>query len=257
MPPPIFVVLVSVLEVAAFIYYCVELNEISAIGPVPWKSMWIYNPCKRHEVWRFFSYIFIHAGFFHVFFNVLIQLLLGIPLEMVHKWWRVGIVYIAGVVAGSLASSITDPYSYLAGASGGVYALLAAHLASVVIVSFFLSLFLTDNAYMSLTQFSFEIELARDGIQLVAVDFSADIYWKRRWRGNLWSLREGRDYARQLFGPLCRRIGRLLYWRECVAQLEYQTLGDCLRLDCAQHLHHTDGLCRHVQSASRTILYQS
>lgn len=52
---------------------------------------------------------------------------------MVHKWWRVGIVYIAGVVAGSLASSITDPHSYLAGASGGVYALLAAHLASVAI----------------------------------------------------------------------------------------------------------------------------
>lgn len=59
--------------------------------------------------------------------------MLGLPLEMVHKWWRVGIVYIAGVVAGSLASSITDPHSYLAGASGGVYALLAAHLASVAI----------------------------------------------------------------------------------------------------------------------------
>ena len=135
MPPPVFIIIISIIEIAFFIYYCVVLKEVSAIGPVPWQSSLIYNPCRRDQIWRFGTYIFIHAGFYHVFFNVLIQLLLGVPLEMVHKWWRVGIVYIAGVVAGSLASSITDPYSFLAGASGGVYALLAAHLASVVIVS--------------------------------------------------------------------------------------------------------------------------
>lgn len=135
LPPPVFIIIISIIEIAFFIYYCVVLKEVSAIGPVPWQSSLIYNPCRRDQIWRFGTYIFIHAGFYHVFFNVLIQLLLGVPLEMVHKWWRVGIVYIAGVVAGSLASSITDPYSFLAGASGGVYALLAAHLASVVIVS--------------------------------------------------------------------------------------------------------------------------
>lgn len=133
LPPPVFIIIISIIEIAFFIYYCVVLKEVSAIGPVPWQSSLIYNPCRRDQIWRFGTYIFIHAGFYHVFFNVLIQLLLGVPLEMVHKWWRVGIVYIAGVVAGSLASSITDPYSFLAGASGGVYALLAAHLASVVI----------------------------------------------------------------------------------------------------------------------------
>ena len=41
--------------------------------------------------------------FVHIFFNVVVQLILGIPLEMVHKWWRVGIVYLSGV----------GPYSYL------------------------------------------------------------------------------------------------------------------------------------------------
>ena len=134
MPPPIFILTISIIEIALFIYYCIVLDKISAIGPIPWQSSLIYNPCKRYEIWRFFTYIFIHAGFYHIFFNILIQLLLGLPLEMVHKWWRVGIVYIAGVIAGSLASSLTDPHSYLAGASGGVYSLLAAHLASVVIV---------------------------------------------------------------------------------------------------------------------------
>ena len=36
------------------------------------------------------------------------------------------------MISGSLATSVTDPDVYLAGASGGVYALIAAHLANVV-----------------------------------------------------------------------------------------------------------------------------
>jgi len=70
----------------------------------------------------------------HIASNVIMQLFLGILLEMVHKWWRVLIVYCAGVIAGSLATSITDPKVFLAGASGGVYALITAHMATVVLV---------------------------------------------------------------------------------------------------------------------------
>ena len=62
--------------------------------------------------------------------------MLGIPLEMVHGWWRVLIVYLAGVVAGSLGTSISDPTVFLGGASGGVYALIAAHLATICMVCF-------------------------------------------------------------------------------------------------------------------------
>jgi rhomboid-related protein 1/2/3 len=99
MPPPLFLLVISVLEISVFVYYCVDLGQISAIGPVPWKSPLIYDPCKRQEAWRFITYMLIHAGFVHMFFNVLVQLILGIPLEMVHKWWRVGIVYLSGVGA--------------------------------------------------------------------------------------------------------------------------------------------------------------
>lgn len=65
----------------------------------------------------------------------MVQILLGIPLEMVHKWWRVLVVYFAGVLAGSLATSIADPYVKLAGASGGVYSLITAHVASIIMAS--------------------------------------------------------------------------------------------------------------------------
>jgi rhomboid-related protein 1/2/3 len=66
-------------------------------------------------------------------FNLLVQLLVGLPLEMVHGSFRIGCIYMAGVLAGSLGTSVFDPDVYLVGASGGVYALLAAHLANVLL----------------------------------------------------------------------------------------------------------------------------
>jgi len=44
-------------------------------------------------------------------------------------------VYLAGVLAGSLGTSMSDPTVFLAGASGGVYALMTAHLATICMVS--------------------------------------------------------------------------------------------------------------------------
>lgn len=85
------------------------------------------------------------------------QVIVGIPLEMQQEGWmgslRVAMVYLCGVVAGSLGktirfymqrplltiiffnlgTSLTDAYTYMAGASGGVYALIAAHLSTLVI----------------------------------------------------------------------------------------------------------------------------
>ncbi len=80
----------------------------------------------------FFAYFFVYR-WVHLMFNLLVQLLVGLPLEMVHGSLRIGCVYMAGVLAGSLGTSVFDPDVYLVGASGGVYALLAAHLANVLL----------------------------------------------------------------------------------------------------------------------------
>lgn len=83
--------------------------------------------------------MYINADLFynselHIAVNVIVQILLGTPLEMVHRWWRILIIYLAGVISGSLLTSIVDPNVYLAGASGGVYSLLAAHIATIIMV---------------------------------------------------------------------------------------------------------------------------
>ena len=49
--------------------------------------------------------------------------------------WRIGVIYTAGVLAGSLAISVWDPRTVGVGASGGVYALLSVHLALLAVVN--------------------------------------------------------------------------------------------------------------------------
>ncbi|XP_037947514.1 protein rhomboid-like [Teleopsis dalmanni] len=108
------------------------VNELSNSN-VPSESVFIYRPDRRLEIWRYVSYMLLHANWFHLSFNILIQLLFGVPLELVHGSLRVAVIYLAGVFAGSLGTSVVDSEVYLVGASGGVYALLAAQLASILL----------------------------------------------------------------------------------------------------------------------------
>ncbi|XP_041972359.1 rhomboid-related protein 2-like isoform X2 [Aricia agestis] len=128
-PPAICMILISIVEIVLFCYDAAQ-GKTDATGPIA--KLFIYNPHKRDEAWRFITYMLVHVGVLHLVVNLLVQLFLGVPLEMVHRWWRVVLVYLAGVAAGSLATSLTDPKVYLAGASGGVYALIAAHIATII-----------------------------------------------------------------------------------------------------------------------------
>lgn len=98
------------------------------------KSPLVYHPGHRARAWRFLTYMFMHVGLEQLGFNALLQLMIGVPLEMVHGLLRISLLYLAGVLAGSLTVSITDMRAPVVGGSGGVYALCSAHLANVVMV---------------------------------------------------------------------------------------------------------------------------
>eukprot|EP00058_Branchiostoma_floridae_P013672 XP_002599160.1 hypothetical protein BRAFLDRAFT_118864 [Branchiostoma floridae] len=133
-PPPLLMIILSLVQ--AYWDFLFAFRGFSAAGwlsgPVPVESPFIYNPAKRVQIFRFFTYIVLHAGVEHLVFNLAVQLLLGVPLEMIHGTFRVGAVYLAGALAGSMSTSVIDRTVYLVGGSGGVYALLAGHLANVL-----------------------------------------------------------------------------------------------------------------------------
>ncbi|XP_048465478.1 rhomboid-related protein 1 isoform X2 [Rhincodon typus] len=120
--------------IVIFICYGAMLNKwvLQTYHPDYMKSPLVYHPGHRAHVWRFFTYMFMHAGLEQLGFNAFLQLMIGVPLEMVHGIMRIGLLYLAGVVAGSLTVSVTDMRAPVVGASGGVYALCSAHLANVV-----------------------------------------------------------------------------------------------------------------------------
>ena len=99
----------------------------------PQCSHFTFSPFRRKEVWRFITYLFVHADIQHLIMNIVLQLLVGLSLEMSHGTKKVMIVYFCGVASGSLATSVFDHTVFLVGASGGAYALVAAHIATLVI----------------------------------------------------------------------------------------------------------------------------
>ncbi|XP_045109584.1 rhomboid-related protein 1-like isoform X2 [Portunus trituberculatus] len=132
-PPPLFMLLITLSEIITFIIYAVDMQlPTTGSGPCPTYSPLVFNPRRRYQAWRFLTYALIHSGWVHLVNNILVQLLLGVLLEMVHSW-RIILIYLAGVAAGALANSLYMPSYYLAGASGGVYAVEYAHLSNLIL----------------------------------------------------------------------------------------------------------------------------
>ena len=94
------------------------------------------NPCrffpckiffKRDDAWRWLTYSVLHYDFEHLIGNLILQLVIGVLLELIFKW-RICFVFLLGIISGSLASSVFDPYVKLLGSSGGSYALIGAYI---------------------------------------------------------------------------------------------------------------------------------
>ncbi|KAK5981794.1 Serine-type endopeptidase, partial [Trichostrongylus colubriformis] len=141
-PPPLFVLLITIIEICVFFYYyytesmppnediftfCAGCHVDNHIGPL------VFAPKLRAQVWRFFTYAFLHVGLLHLLGNMAVQIIIGVPLEVVHKPWRIAPLYVMAVLTGALLQYTLDPKVYVVGASAGVYALLTAHLANIFI----------------------------------------------------------------------------------------------------------------------------
>ncbi|TNN70991.1 Rhomboid-related protein 3 [Liparis tanakae] len=125
-PPPWLILAITIAEVAVFMYYGFQLDRLvlQVSSPSFLKSPLPYHPQLRAQAWRYLSYIFMHTGF---------KLFICDVNDATTSWF----VYSPDtcpfvIAAGSLAVSVTDMTAPVVGSSGGVYALVSAHLANVV-----------------------------------------------------------------------------------------------------------------------------
>ncbi len=97
-----------------------EMNSILGLVPV--------LVVKKYFIWQLFTYMFLHGGFFHLFFNMFVLWMFGSEIESI--WGRnefLKYYFITGVGAG-IVYVIVKHNSVIPtiGASGAVYGLLLA-----------------------------------------------------------------------------------------------------------------------------------
>ena len=78
------------------------------------------------EYWRLVTAGFLHAGFFHLLFNMLSLYILGGLLEPAVGKLRFGLIYFVSLLAGLVRRADARAHAPTVGASGAIFGLMAA-----------------------------------------------------------------------------------------------------------------------------------
>jgi len=95
-------------------------------GPLTLSGQW----------WRLLTYMFLHGDIMHIAFNMWCLWDLGALCESLYGRWTFGAVYVLTGIAGGLASVGWNPYVNSVGASGAVFGLAGALIASFYLGEF-------------------------------------------------------------------------------------------------------------------------
>src|SRR5512132_448531 len=78
------------------------------------------------EYWRLVTAGFLHAGLFHLLFNMFALYVLGSLLEPAVGRVRFALIYFVSLLAGSFGALLLSPHSPTVGASGAIFGLMGA-----------------------------------------------------------------------------------------------------------------------------------
>jgi membrane associated rhomboid family serine protease len=86
-----------------------------------------YQVLYQFEIWQLVTYMFLHGGFWHIFFNMFMLWMFGTELE--RTWGTrefLKFYFICGIFAG-ITLLILSPGSATIGASGAIYGVMMAY----------------------------------------------------------------------------------------------------------------------------------
>lgn len=77
-PPPVFMVIITIVQISLYAYYaaidCTAKGlPVSYECPPTFRTALAFRPGCREQVWRFFTYMLVHSGIYHIVFNLAIQ----------------------------------------------------------------------------------------------------------------------------------------------------------------------------------------
>lgn len=126
------------INVAVFV--AMTLGGASISGPtgqqlVDWGANW--GPATLSgQWWRLLTNVFIHIGILHIGFNMWCLWDLGALCESLYGRGTFGMIYLLSGIGGSIASIGWDPTRLSAGASGAIFGLAGALIASFYLGEF-------------------------------------------------------------------------------------------------------------------------
>ncbi|GMH87879.1 hypothetical protein TL16_g10991, partial [Triparma laevis f. inornata] len=82
--------------------------------------------------YRLLSAMFLHSGLIHLTFNMAVLLFIGRGLEKAHGLFETALIFLVGGFGGNVLSALFLPQYISVGASGGIFALLGATLADII-----------------------------------------------------------------------------------------------------------------------------
>jgi membrane associated rhomboid family serine protease/cytochrome c-type biogenesis protein CcmH/NrfG len=104
--------------------------------------------------WRLFTYMFLHGGLMHIAFNMWCLWDLGALCESLYGRWTYAAVYLITGVAGGIASVAWNPMTLTVGASGAIFGLAGALIASFYLGEFSMPSFAIKGTLRSLVFFA-------------------------------------------------------------------------------------------------------
>jgi rhomboid protease GluP len=113
-------------------------------GPVTLSGQW----------WRLVTYMFLHGGLLHIAFNMWCLWDLGALAESLYGRWTFGAIYLITGIAGGLASIAWNPSVLSVGASGAIFGLAGALIASFYLGEFSLPKIAIGGTLRSLVVFA-------------------------------------------------------------------------------------------------------
>jgi membrane associated rhomboid family serine protease/Flp pilus assembly protein TadD len=122
------------------VFIAMVLNGISATDPggealVRWGANW-GRLTMTGQWWRLITYMFLHIGILHIAMNMWSLWYLGSLCESLFGTWTFGAIYVVSGVAGGVASLAWNPHAVSAGASGAIFGLVGALIASYYLGEF-------------------------------------------------------------------------------------------------------------------------
>ena len=109
---------IIIVNVAVFIWSSQNPEQAGALAFVPVRAL--------QQPWTIVTYMFLHAGFGHILFNMLSLFFFGPQVEQRLGANRFLVLYFAGGLTGALASALITPRVGLVGASAATFAVFYA-----------------------------------------------------------------------------------------------------------------------------------